>query len=145
MKTVKLYQQDVYQRAFDARVLRVLEDGEGDLLILDQTAFFPEGGGQPCDRGTLDRFPVDKVWEQGGLILHRLPGGSGLRAGDQVSGVLDWERRFLHMQRHCGEHILSGIFLPALRRGQSGISHGRGLYDHRHQSGGGALLHRADA
>lgn len=110
MNTIKLYQEDVYLKEFYANIEKVLQEKEGDLLVLDRTAFFPEGGGQPWDRGTLSGFFVEKVWEDGNQIFHQIQSGSGLREGDSVQGVLDWASRFRNMQRHCGEHILSGIF-----------------------------------
>ena len=110
MNTIKLYQKDVYQKEFDARVLRILEEGEKELIVLDQTAFFPEGGGQPSDKGILSGLPVIKVLEEGEEIFHYINKGSGLAEGDLIHGVLDWPERFRNMQRHCGEHILSGIF-----------------------------------
>ena len=110
MNTIKLYQKDVYLKKFQGRIEQILPAKEGDLLVLDQTAFFPEGGGQPWDRGMLGGFAVEKVWEEGDLIFHQIRGESGLKEGDVIEGVLDWPARFRNMQRHCGEHILSGIF-----------------------------------
>lgn len=110
MNTIKLYQKDVYLKKFHGRIEQILPAEERDLLVLDQTAFFPEGGGQPWDRGTLGGFAVEKVWEENNQVFHQIPSGSGFREGDVIEGVLDWPARFRNMQRHCGEHILSGIF-----------------------------------
>lgn len=104
-QTVKLYQQDVYLKECSSRVLWA----EGDLAVLDQTVFFPVGGGQSCDTGTIDGRLVTEVFEKEDLVYHRLQQASSLAAGQEVTCSIDWERRFDNMQRHCGEHILSGI------------------------------------
>ena len=82
------------------------------LLTLDRTAFFPEGGGQSCDTGFIGPYRVTDVQEREGLILHTVQRGRSdiPAAGTALHCSLDWERRFDNMQRHCGEHILSGIF-----------------------------------
>ena len=76
-------------------------------MTLDRTAFYPEGGGQPADHGTLGGIPVLDVQEQHDEIVHTL--SQPLTPGQTVEGVVDWDRRFDHMQQHSGEHILSGI------------------------------------
>ena len=112
MGTTKLYQQDVYIREWDAEITSV----DNDKVFLDQTAFFPEGGGQSCDRGTMSLpggkllLKVTDVQEAGEDVAHTILGAEGLKAGDTVHCIIDWDRRFDNMQRHCGEHILSGIF-----------------------------------
>lgn len=160
MMTTKLYQIDTYLKEWDARILaakpapefpgdsakqpaggsaKQTAGGSADassqtcyLIQLDQTAFFPEGGGQGADHGQLRLigsdseavFSVIDVQEDGDLIWHTvcLPDpadGSSeptgelctiLSEGCKVHCILDWDRRFEHMQRHCGEHILSGAF-----------------------------------
>ena len=152
MMTTKLYQIDTYLKEWDARILAAKpapEVPEGStkqpaggsaeaspqtcyLIQLDQTAFFPEGGGQGADHGQLRLidsdseavFSVIDVQEDGDLIWHTvcLPDpadGSSeptgelctiLSEGCKVHCILDWDRRFEHMQRHCGEHLLSGAF-----------------------------------
>ena len=109
MQTEKLYYQDPYIREFTAKILEntALKDNH-HALILDRTAFYPEGGGQPCDLGTLNEIPVLDVRTENGQIIHITNGDPGI--GD-VKGKIDWQRRFDHMQQHTGEHILSGIFL----------------------------------
>ena len=116
MNTTKLYQSDVYTKEWDAEVARVTENG----IYLDRTAFFPEGGGQSCDLGTIQiiddsgvcgpGLQVTDVQEDGNDVVHRLASYEGLTEGCRVRCRLDWARRFDNMQRHCGEHILSGIF-----------------------------------
>ncbi len=121
--TKKLFQDDVYKKACESTVIEVQGAGTTSdpiLLVLDETVFFPTGGGQPCDLGTIDGVPLSEVFEKSGKIFHKLlpvlndkPEQSlseKWNAGDKVSCSLDWDRRFEHMQRHCGEHILSGIF-----------------------------------
>ncbi len=76
-------------------------------VLLDQTAFFPEGGGQPADEGTLDGIFVTDVQEIDGEIWHTVE--APLEPGKTVVGKLDFEKRFSNMQNHCGEHIVSGI------------------------------------
>lgn len=104
-ETIKLYQQDVYLKDCTATVRSVQED----LVLLDRTVFFPTGGGQSCDLGTIGGIPVAEVFEQDGLVYHRLAQPAGFDEGSRVSCSIDWARRFDNMQRHCGEHILSGI------------------------------------
>jgi alanyl-tRNA synthetase len=104
MMTRKLYQEDMYMKEFDAEVV----SADGNVIVLDATAFAPAAGGQPCDRGTVDGAEVISVEEKDGVILHEL--SSAVKAGSRVHCVLDWDRRFDHMQNHLGEHILSAVF-----------------------------------
>lgn len=111
MTTKKLYKDDVYLRRSDAEV--VYSDINEGVIILDQTIFFPEGGGQRCDNGLINDCLITEVYEKDGIVYHKvavdnsklLPG-----IGDHVTMSIDWDRRFDNMQRHCGEHILSGVF-----------------------------------
>lgn len=105
MNTIKLYQQNVYQKECSATVLSIAED----LVLLDQTVFFPTGGGQSCDLGSINNLEVTEALEEQGLVWHRLPEAARLKEGQKVICQIDWMRRFDNMQRHCGEHILSGI------------------------------------
>jgi alanyl-tRNA synthetase len=108
--TERLYYNDAYLRTFDARVIaRVQHDGR-PAVILDRSAFYPEGGGQPSDRGTLDRVPVLDVIEResDGEVLHVL---AEMIDRAEVTGTLDAARRFDLMQQHTGQHILSEAFL----------------------------------
>ena len=114
MKTRKLFQQNVYLKSVTATVSSVNYDSDNTIVTLDQTVFFPEGGGQSGDCGTLTKngtvFPVIDTQEgDTGEILHIISGRTeNLCPGDTVETVLDWPHRFDNMQRHCGEHILSG-------------------------------------
>ena len=108
--TVRLEQRDSYLATFEARVVEV-QDVEGRTWVaLDRTAFYPESGGQPPDRGTLGEARVRdvQVWE--GRVWHLLEGPPP-GEGRAVAGAIDWERRFRHMQRHTGQHLLSQAFL----------------------------------
>ena len=103
----RLYYESSYIKNFTASVTGCREKKDGRWEItLDQTAFFPEGGGQPWDTGTLGGANVLEVHERDGEVLHYTD--RPLEAGSQVEGCLDWERRFDHMQGHSGEHILTG-------------------------------------
>lgn len=102
-----LFYQDQYRQEFDASVLNCFEDKKGWAVILDQTAFYPEGGGQPADHGFLDDVRVLDVKEKNDEIIHYTD--KPLPIGGKVHGVIDWDRRFDFMQNHTGEHIVSGI------------------------------------
>ncbi len=107
METRKLYYEDCHLRQFTARVQSCVETEKGYLVILDQTAFYPEGGGQACDTGMLDDARVTDVREQGGSVVHLCH--KPLAVGSAVTGIIDWQRRFDLMQQHTGEHFLSGL------------------------------------
>lgn len=107
MTTEKLYYADPFLKTFTAAVVSCESAKTGWRVVLDRTAFYPEGGGQGADHGTLDGIPVTDVHEQDGVIFHICE--QAVEIGRTVTGVLDWERRFDHMQQHSGEHILSGI------------------------------------
>lgn len=103
----ELFYRDEYAREFDAEVISCQKGKKGYEVVLSDTAFYPEGGGQPADRGTLGQVNVLDVKRRNGEILHITD--APLEPGMTVHGVLDWERRFDHMQQHSGEHILSGM------------------------------------
>ena len=105
--TEKLFYQDAFLQEFTGRVLECREEKGQWIAVLDRTAFYPEGGGQPADHGTLGGVRVFDVREKNGEILHFCDGPLG--AGEAVCGRIDWERRFDLMQQHSGEHIVSGI------------------------------------
>ena len=107
METEKLYYQDPYLTTFTARVLTCEPAKTGFLVTLDRTAFYPEGGGQPADHGTLGGVFVTDVHERDGVIFHTCD--SPVETGSSVEGAIDWARRFDHMQQHSGEHICSGM------------------------------------
>ncbi len=103
----RLYYTDCYLREFSARVIRTSPDPRGARVYLDRTAFYPESGGQPGDRGMLAAIPVLDVIDEGDAVAHVLAGSP---AGEAVQGIIDWERRFDHMQQHTGQHVLSAAF-----------------------------------
>lgn len=106
MATQKLYETDAYVQEFTAAVLSCAPQGEAFAVVLDRTAFFPEGGGQPCDLGTLGGAKVLDVHTDGETVTHLTD--APLPVGQTVAGRLDWARRLDAMQQHTGEHILSG-------------------------------------
>ncbi len=103
-RTERLYFKDPYQVEFEARVIKRTIHEDKPALVLDQTCFYPEGGGQPADKGTLDGTQVSAVLEENGEILHVTEKEV---TSDRVKGRIDWNRRFDHMQQHAGQHILS--------------------------------------
>ena len=105
--TLKLYDNDSFLFSFSARVLSCESAGERWRAVLDRTAFFPEGGGQPADPGTLGGVPVLDVQEEPDGIAHYLP--SPIPEGETVQGELDRAVRLRRMQNHTGEHILCGL------------------------------------
>ena len=105
--TEKLYDKDPFLREFTGKVLECREDKGRWAVVLDRTAFYPEGGGQPADQGRLGSVNVTDVREKDGRIFHYCDGF--VETGAEVQGVIDWERRFDFMQQHSGEHIVSGI------------------------------------
>lgn len=113
--TEKLFYRDSHLTEFEAKVLScepvnpdILPGHSGEYAAeLDRTAFFPEGGGQYADTGVLGGVRVTDVQEKDGRILHLLEGP--LEPGTCVSGRIDWEERFMKMQQHSGEHIVSGL------------------------------------
>lgn len=105
--TEKLYDRDSHLRTFTATVQRCEAAERGFRVFLDRTAFFPEGGGQPADTGTLGNAAVWDVQEEAGEIAHYTD--RALEPGTQVCGEIDWPQRFRRMQGHSGEHIISGI------------------------------------
>lgn len=109
--TEKLFYKDVYQKTFEATVTECREGKNGYEIILDRTAFYPEGGGQPGDTGYLQigdqKVEITDTHEKDGEILHFC--GQPLEVGSKVTGTIDWNRRFSLMQNHSGEHIVSGL------------------------------------
>ena len=106
-ETKKLYYEDVYKKEFTAKVLECRQGKKGYEVILDQTAFYPEGGGQPGDTGSLGEAAVTDVHEKNGELIHCTD--RALELGTEVQGQINWARRFDLMQQHSGEHIVSGL------------------------------------
>lgn len=107
MQTRKLYYEDPHLKTFSASVLSCEKTEKGYEVILDATAFYPEGGGQAADTGTLGGVTVLDTRERGETVVHLCDGV--LEVGKTVEGAIDYDARFLRMQQHSGEHIVSGI------------------------------------
>jgi misacylated tRNA(Ala) deacylase len=104
--TELLYLRDAYQRTFSAHVT----DVRAGAVALDRTAFYPTGGGQPHDTGTLGGRPVVDVRKEGDDVWHVLADGAvASAAGDEVDGEIDWERRHALMRTHTALHVLCGV------------------------------------
>lgn len=110
--TEKIYHLDSYQKVFEAQVTKVSPTDH--TVILDRTAFYPGGGGQPFDKGSIffknQNFFVEKVKNKQGEIIHYLDSSATLpEFGSQVRGEIDWERRYALMRTHTAMHILCGV------------------------------------
>jgi Ser-tRNA(Ala) deacylase AlaX len=107
--TELLYLKDCYLREFDAKIVDVLNEG----VVLDKTAFYVSGGGQPGDNGKLivngREYVVDDVVKRDGKVVHIIKDEQGLEPGMTVRGVINWERRYKLMRMHTAAHILSGL------------------------------------
>lgn len=110
-KTVKLYDRNAYDTEFDAIVVacleKVTEKGKYCEIVLNETLFFPEEGGQSPDQGQLNQQDVLDVQIREGIIYHTV--ASEITVGTKVHGVVNWQHRFFNMQQHSGEHIFSGL------------------------------------
>ena len=107
METRKLYYEDPFQKGFATTVVSCDAVKGGYAVVLAETAFYPEGGGQPYDTGVLGEVNVLEVHEKNGVITPLCD--KPFEVGKSVSGKIDWARRFDHMQQHSGEHICSGL------------------------------------
>ncbi|MBQ8149465.1 MAG: hypothetical protein IJ041_03025 [Clostridia bacterium] len=116
--TERLYYDDAYLLAFEARVLEVRPNGENFDVLLDRSAFYPTSGGQPFDTGLLGDAQVLDVNVEDGLVWHTV--SAPLTVGETVHGEIDWPRRFDHMQQHAGDHMIAG----ALHRMMGGVTIG---------------------
>src|SRR5437868_5951638 len=104
--TDRLYLADPYLQTFHARVVEMRDLDGKPAAVLDRSAFYPEGGGQPGDRGTLGAAHVLDTQERQGVVLHLVD----QPVSGEVEAKIDWERRFDHMQQHHGQHLLSAAF-----------------------------------
>ena len=117
--TKRLYDIDSHQTQAESIVLTCVPADGGFDVTLDQTVFFPEGGGQPSDTGTLGGANVLYVREEGSEIYHRVD--RELAVGETVTGTIDWARRFDLMQQHTGEHLLSFSFYDLFQASNVGF------------------------
>lgn len=108
--TEKLFYQNPYLTEFEATVVSVEKGKKGYSVVLDKTAFYPEGGGQPADGGRLNETPVIDVRKEGDIIAHITE--RPIEA-ETVLGKIDWDHRFDYMQQHTGQHIISGALIAA--------------------------------
>ncbi len=119
--TEKIYYESPYIKEFEGKVIECIEDKKGFRIVLDRSAFYPEGGGQPCDKGMLTypgpdgedvQVEVYEVHDKNDTVYHytRQP----IAVGTAVKGEIDWDRRFYMMQHHTGDHMFSGIVLKEL-------------------------------
>lgn len=107
----KLYYQDAYLHSFVAEMVKQGTDEQGrDYIVLNETAFYPTGGGQPHDTGTINGQSVIDVEEINGEIRHFLENPLDETSTNNISAEINWQRRFDHMQQHAGQHILSAAF-----------------------------------
>lgn len=108
-----LYMDECYLKEFDAKVINVKD---GKFVVLDRTAFYPSSGGQPHDTGRIIRksdnqeFNVVYAGKFSGEISHEIENGEDLKEGDEIHGMIDWERRHRLMRMHSASHVLSGVF-----------------------------------
>ncbi len=122
--TEKLFYRDPYLRDATARVIDVKKNGGKTALLLERTIFYPEGGGQPSDRGWIEgenfRMKVervygkDEVWHEGGIE-------GEVKPGETVRLVLDWEWRYENMRNHTGQHLLSAVIKGLLNADTTGF------------------------
>ena len=109
--TKLLYQTDSYAREFKSKVVKVMADENA--VVLEESAFYPGGGGQPCDKGIIKtagaQYSVLKVKKSGDDVLHYLDHIEGLKEGSEAAGIIDWERRYSLMRTHTAMHILCGV------------------------------------
>jgi alanyl-tRNA synthetase len=124
MKTEKLFYTNTYTREFTANIVDAFPYNKNYAVILDRTAFYPEGGGQPGDTGRLNDSTVLDTVEKDGEILHIVDAIPGVK---EVKGCLNWERRFDHMQQHTGQHILSACFAKIMNGGTDSFHMGRDI------------------
>jgi alanyl-tRNA synthetase len=106
MSSDRLYYTDAYRTSFEARVVERAD--EGRRVYLEHTAFYPTSGGQPHDVGTLGGTPVVDVIDEGARVAHVLAGAAP--DAEILTGEIDWQRRYDHMQQHTGQHLLSAVF-----------------------------------
>lgn len=125
----RLYLNDARRKEFDASVTRV----QNNMLFMDKTAFYPTGGGQPCDTGTVTvegrTYKIIQVVNEGDDVIHMSDSSIIAHPGAAVHGAIDWERRYAHMRYHTALHIIDGIV--AIRHSAPGVITGGQIYADR--------------
>lgn len=125
MATEKIYMEDSYIREFAAKIIKITE---GKFVILNRTAFYPLGGGQPNDTGVIKKenevYKVVNVTKTDDFVIHEVD-REGLLEGDEVIGELDWNRRYNHMKSHTAAHVISSI----INRETGALITGNQLYE----------------
>lgn len=126
--TDKLYLSDQYLKSFDAKISKVAENA----VAMDRSAFYPGGGGQPCDRGTIEingaKYKVVEVKKDGDDILHVLDRKVIAKEGDAAKGILDWDYRYACMRYHSALHTIDGVIQ---RYYSAGMITGNQIYSDR--------------
>ncbi len=107
MSTKKIYEDDSYKSAHQSKIVEV--DKEKKLIVLDETVFFPTGGGQECDLGFINDVKVLDVFIENDIIYHKLDNVQKMNVGDEAFAEIDFKRRYDFMCQHTGEHIVSGV------------------------------------
>jgi len=129
--TEQLFREDAYSKECEA----VVTGSDGDAVVLDRTIFYPMGGGQPGDTGTLkweggNTAVVDTRYGEGGAIRHIVADGTDLPAvGTAVTAILDWDRRYLHMRMHTALHLLGSVLQYGVTGGNISSSKSRLDFD----------------
>ncbi len=107
--TARLYYDDSYLRKFETSIIETRAEG----VVLEATAFYPVGGGQPSDTGILisngEEYVVSDVTKSGDSIIHHLADPATLAPGEHVTGIIDWDRRYAHMRYHTAVHIIDAV------------------------------------
>jgi len=105
--TEKIYFENPYEKEFEAKVVSI----EGNKVVLNRTAFYPEGGGQPSDRGEIEGIKVIELQKDGENIIHVLEKEPDFKEGDTVKGTIDWDRRYKLMKVHTAAHLISHVIM----------------------------------
>jgi len=133
LPTRLLFYEDTYVKQFEARVIKILKMGNRETgVVLDRTVFYPGGGGQPSDTGSIEndsmRARVVRLKRHGEIIIHFVDEVSGeIREGDNVRGVVDWNRRYRFMRVHTCAHLMSQAIRQALDKPVEIVSSGMDL------------------
>jgi alanyl-tRNA synthetase len=121
----KLYYTNQYEREFTAEVVNIIEKDKEFHIELDKTYFYPEGGGQPCDTGSIEGIPVTMVYEENGVVYH-VTSKKPIKL-HKLKCSVQWERRLDNMQQHLGQHILSAAFMELFNGSTSSFHLGKEL------------------